>query len=164
MSAPIEPFQLTVNGQHTFGIQPEDALALDVITQPDGSFHILKDGKAYTVELESVSANTRSYVFRMGSEKFEVAIADRYERLIKQLGLNVGGTQKTNHVKAPMPGMVLSIMVTPGQFVQKGETLLILEAMKMENVIKASVDVTIKSISVEKGHAVEKGHLLMTFE
>jgi biotin carboxyl carrier protein len=164
MPAHTDNYHLTVNGHHSFEIQSNEALALDVITQPDGSFHVLKDGKAYTAVLESADEVSRLYVFRIGGEKFEVTIADSYERLIKQLGLHVGGTLKTNNVKAPMPGLVLSIMVEPGQAVQKGETLLILEAMKMENVIKAAADASIKSIDVQKGAAVEKGQLLITLE
>ncbi len=164
MSLHIDSYHLTVNGQHNFDIQLGEAQALDAVMQPDGSFHVLKDGKAYTAILESVDAASRLYVFRIGGEKFEVAIADSYERLIKQMGLQVGGTQKTNQVKAPMPGLVLSIMVEVGQTVQKGDTLLILEAMKMENVIKATGDATIKSIEVQKGAAVDKGQLLIAFE
>jgi biotin carboxyl carrier protein len=164
MSKQTDTYHLTVNGQHSFEIQSGEAQMLNVITQPDGSFHVLKEGKAYSAVLESVDTDSRLYVFRIGGEKYEVSIADSYERLIKQLGLQIGGSQKMNQVKAPMPGLVLSILVEPGQSVHKGDSLLILEAMKMENVIKASADATIKSIAVQKGNAVEKGQLLITFE
>ena len=83
---------------------------------------------------------------------------------MQKLGLSIGGSQKQNVVKAPMPGLVLSVMVEPGQVVSKGDPLLILEAMKMENVIKAIGDGTVKSVAVEKGAAVEKGHLLLEME
>jgi biotin carboxyl carrier protein len=63
-----------------------------------------------------------------------------------------------------MPGLVLKITAEAGQEVQKGDPLLILEAMKMENVIKAAAGGTIKSIHVEKGAAVDKGQLLLTME
>ena len=80
------------------------------------------------------------------------------------MGLSVGGSQKVNVVKAPMPGLVLQITATLGQDVQKGDTLLILEAMKMENVIKATGEGRVKSIAVQQGAAVEKGQLLIEFE
>ena len=60
-----------------------------------------------------------------------------------------------------MPGLVLQILVEAGQTVQKGEPLLILEAMKMENVLKASGEGQVKSVNVQKGMAVDKGHLLL---
>ena len=63
-----------------------------------------------------------------------------------------------------MPGLVLSILVEPGQAVQKGDVLLILEAMKMENVLKAAGDGTVKNIAVAKGAAVDKGQLLLEME
>ena len=63
-----------------------------------------------------------------------------------------------------MPGLVLKILVQPGDQVKKGEPLLVLEAMKMENVFKASDDVTIKEINVVEKQAVEKGNELINFE
>jgi biotin carboxyl carrier protein len=93
-----------------------------------------------------------------------VHIADQYERLVQQLGLSVGGSQKMNTVKAPMPGLVISVAVEPGQTVAKGDPLLILEAMKMENVLKASGDGRVKKVLVQKGAAVEKGQLLLEME
>ncbi|MCL4147810.1 UNVERIFIED_CONTAM: hypothetical protein GTU68_000861 [Idotea baltica] len=63
-----------------------------------------------------------------------------------------------------MPGLVLEIMVEVGQFVAVGDALLILEAMKMENVIKAQGEGVIKDIVVKQGAAVEKGQLLIVLE
>jgi biotin carboxyl carrier protein len=63
-----------------------------------------------------------------------------------------------------MPGMVLSILVTEGQAIQKGESVIILEAMKMENVLKASEDGVIKSIKVQQGNPVEKNQALIELE
>jgi biotin carboxyl carrier protein len=62
-----------------------------------------------------------------------------------------------------MPGLVLKIMVEPGQEVSKGDGLLILEAMKMENIIKAPTDGVVKSIEVEQSNAVEKNQVLIKF-
>ncbi|HNM32873.1 MAG TPA: biotin/lipoyl-binding protein, partial [Chitinophagales bacterium] len=66
--------------------------------------------------------------------------------------------------KAPMPGLVLDILVEAGQAVNKGDNLIILEAMKMENIIKASGSGTVKSIHVQKKDAVEKNQLLIEME
>jgi biotin carboxyl carrier protein len=63
-----------------------------------------------------------------------------------------------------MPGLVLEINAQEGQTLPKGAPLLILEAMKMENVIKAPADVVVKSIQVSKGDAVNKNQVLMTFD
>jgi biotin carboxyl carrier protein len=156
-----EPFQVRVNDSTSFEISPEAARSLDFVQGADGSYHVLQDGKSYPVSLLESDYEKRQYSFRIRGERFTVHIADHYERLIRDLGLNVGAGTKQNTVKAPMPGLVLSVVAEAGQAVQKGDTLLILEAMKMENVIKAASDGIVKSIAVEKGSAVEKGQLLV---
>jgi biotin carboxyl carrier protein len=63
-----------------------------------------------------------------------------------------------------MPGKVLSVKVSPGQFVKPGDALLVLEAMKMENVIKSAVEGVVEDVPAKPGMAVEKGELLVAFE
>jgi biotin carboxyl carrier protein len=70
---------------------------------------------------------------------------------------------KVNELKAPMPGLVLDIVVSEGQEVKKGDALVVLEAMKMENILKSPADVVVKKISVKKGTAVEKNQVLVLF-
>ena len=62
-----------------------------------------------------------------------------------------------------MPGLVLDILVKVGDEVKKGDPLMILEAMKMENILKSASDGVIKKINVEKKQAVEKGQVLINF-
>ena len=70
---------------------------------------------------------------------------------------------KLNEIKAPMPGLVVRITVEEGAEVKKGDSLLVLEAMKMENVIKAPGDAVVGKIKVNAGQAVEKNQLLISF-
>ena len=70
---------------------------------------------------------------------------------------------EVSDLKAPMPGLVLSIEVEEGQEVKKGDVLMILEAMKMENAIKAPADLVIKEIKCKQSEAVDKGQVLMIF-
>ena len=65
---------------------------------------------------------------------------------------------------APMPGNILAVNVAAGDAVKKGQVLMILEAMKMENEIMAPCDGTVTSVSVTKGAAVESGALLCTIQ
>lgn len=159
-----EPFAITVNDQYTLDVHPDEAQNLDVVPNGPNAFHLLENGKAYQVELLEADHAGHSYTFRINGEKYSVAISDYYERLIKKLGLNIMGSHKVNDVKAPMPGLVISVLVEPGQSVQKGDPLLILEAMKMENVIKAAGDGIVKSVAAQKGQPVEKGFTLLEFE
>jgi len=77
------------------------------------------------------------------------------------MGLQTLTGSKVENIKAPMPGLVLEVMVSAGQTVQKGDPVLILEAMKMENVLKAPGDGTVVSVEVSKGNAVEKNAVLI---
>lgn len=65
-------------------------------------------------------------------------------------------------VKSPMPGTIINVLVKPGQAVKKGDVLVILEAMKMENEIKAAKDATVVSVAVNKGESVDTGTVLVT--
>ena len=77
--------------------------------------------------------------------------------------MSSGSAVKVNEIKAPMPGLVVKVLVEPQHEVKKGDPVLILEAMKMENIIKSPCDGVIKSINTSKGSAVEKNHTLISF-
>jgi biotin carboxyl carrier protein len=80
------------------------------------------------------------------------------------MGFELSSAKDIDSVSAPMPGLILEIHVRIGQAVNENDPLLILEAMKMENVITSPRDGIIKSISVKKGDAVDKNQLLIEFE
>ncbi|MFN4081139.1 MAG: biotin/lipoyl-containing protein [Saprospiraceae bacterium] len=156
------PFRLRVNDEYTFEIQPEALAQIDAIPQGPASWHLLDHGNAYTADILHAQPDKRTYSLRINGAVYNVHIGDYYERLIQELGLKSGGGAKIDAVKAPMPGLALQIMVSPGQAIAKGDPLLILEAMKMENVIKASADGAIKEVLVKQGAPVEKGQVLIT--
>jgi biotin carboxyl carrier protein len=91
-------------------------------------------------------------------------VQDALDLLLEKLGMANGATAKVKEVTAPMPGLVLDIRVVPGQTVQKGDVLLILEAMKMENAIKSVAEGVVKLVKAVKGQSVEKNQLLILFE
>jgi biotin carboxyl carrier protein len=164
MAEYVEPFQINFVDGRSVEVTKEQAAALDLVALPDGSFHVLHEGKKYKAEIISSDTNARTLEMRINGSVFKLHIADKYERLITKMGLSVGKNTKLNEIKAPMPGLVLSILVVPGQVVQKGDALLILEAMKMENVLKSPGDGVVKKIVVEKSTPVDKGALLIVFE
>ena len=156
----MQPYEVKVN-ETKYSIEPLDAEALDLIENTDGSFHILKNQKAYRVEVAFINKDLKTFTFHINGSVYTAEINDKYDRLIDQLGMKVGAVVAAGNIKAPMPGLVLEIAVEVGQSVVKGDKVLILEAMKMENVIKASGDGIVKVIHVSKGTAVDKGQLLI---
>ena len=86
-----------------------------------------------------------------------VPAVDERTRHIRSLTARSSGAATGGTVKAPMPGLVVKVLVESGQSVKKGDGLLVLEAMKMENEIAAPTDGVVDSIGVKAGTAVEKG-------
>jgi len=134
---------------------------LDIIDTPNGH-HILHNNKGYAVEI--VSQEGKNITLLLNGRTHKLEISDEYDLLVEKMGLSVVADQKLSSVKAPMPGLILDIHVEPGQEIVEGDSLLILEAMKMENVIKASGVGVVKSIEAAKGDAVEKNQVLIEME
>ena len=84
--------------------------------------------------------------------------------LIDEMGYSKASMKSLNSVFAPMPGVIIDSKIQEGDFVKEGDSLFILEAMKMENAIICSKDAYIKHVSYKVGDAVEKGKLLIEFE
>ena len=157
------PFSVAVNDKE-LQISPQQIADFDAVETNDGFLHILKNGKSFRAEIIDTDYATKTFTVKINGNTYQTKIADKYDRLIKEIGLTVGSAQKLNTIKSPMPGLVLTTMVNVGDSVQKGDTLLILEAMKMENVIKAPADAVVKAIHIIKGQAVVKAQLLIEME
>ena len=84
--------------------------------------------------------------------------------LIESMGFTTKSTNTVQYILAPMPGLILEINIRVGQEIKENDTLLILEAMKMENIITSPRHGIIKSITINKGDAVQKNQLLIEFE
>lgn len=119
-------------------------------------------GKNYNINI--VEKENKKYILKIEGYRFEVEAKDQLDVLIDKLGLDNIKNQSISTIKAPMPGLVLDILVEPGQEVQKGDSLIILEAMKMENIIKAEGDGKVKSIEVKTSEKVDKGQLMIDME
>lgn len=125
--------------------------------------HVIYGHRSYNVEIVEENRQDKICTVKVNGNIYEIRIEDSYDQLLKQLGMDNAQASKIRTVKAPMPGMVLNVMVNEGSTVVKGENLLILEAMKMENMIKSPTEGVIRKISVTKGDKVEKNTILIEF-
>lgn len=135
----------------------------DLIKTQANSFHILLDKQSYRTEILKADYEAKTFVIQINGKRFEIDAQDRFDLLLKQMGMDKHSSTKVSDVKAPMPGLILEVKVSEGQEVSKGEPLLILEAMKMENVLKSPSDGIVKTIKVKKGDNVEKNAVLVQF-
>lgn len=134
----------------------------DVIKLKDKSFHVIKDHKSYSIEIIKADYDEKKFIVSVNGNTYQFTVQDKYDELLKTLGLDAVSA-KISEIKAPMPGLVLKINTGVGSEVEKGDTLLILEAMKMENIIKSTGRGTVKAIPVKEGQAVEKNQILISF-
>ncbi len=155
------PFVIKVNDNRSFEVLPDRLSELDIVSLDKTHWQILQDGISYHIELISMDYPNRRMQLTVNGEAFDIAIDDRYAQLIERMGLSKEVVVEVKDIKAPMPGLVLKINVNEGDSFQKGDPLLILEAMKMENIIKAPIDGVITKVNVEVGTSVEKGFVLL---
>lgn len=160
--------KVTVNGKTTFEVDGSivngEDLAANIIQTGDRFYHVLQNGKSYSVELVKSDPATKTVTLKVNHSIFELVVKDKFDQLLEQMGLSSATKLTAGILKAPMPGLVIDIRVQPGQEVKKGDAVLVLEAMKMENVLKAAGDGKVKSIELTKGKNVEKGQVLIVFE
>ncbi len=157
-------FKVDLNKDLNSGLLDGKSFDWDVVNVKGKSFSVIKDDKSFNVEVLSVKPEEKLFFIKVDGIKYQMNAKDKYDELLHSLGMDSLVSKKVADLKAPMPGLVLDISVEVGQEVSKGDTLLILEAMKMENVIKSPTDGVIKSISVKKTETVEKNQLILNFE
>ncbi len=142
-----------------------DLLSSYIVLEKKGDSIIFeKNGVKYSCRLLFHNIENNSVTVKVNGQKITITLKKEVDFILESFGISGNSSQFINELKAPMPGVVLDIKVTVGDALKKGEPLIILEAMKMENVLSAPVDCTISSIEVQKKQTVEKNTLLIKFE
>jgi biotin carboxyl carrier protein len=162
-------YHVKVNQQNTYDVNVEaNAITLNneqkeisFATLSENKYHVLINNKSYNVEIISINTELKTASLKVNNRVYECEIKDQFDDLLKSLGLDNLSTKKLNDIKAPMPGLVLKVLVEEGKEFKKGDNLLILEAMKMENILKAPADGKVKSIKIKPGDKVEKNEILL---
>lgn len=140
-----------------------DSVNADIKQLKSTVWHIINKLKSYNAELVSFNHADKTAEIKVNNNTYTITAKDQFDMLLEKMGLTSLNSAKISELKAPMPGMVLKVFVTEGAEVKKGDNLFILEAMKMENIIKAPDDVVVKTVKIIPGDKVEKGQVLLQF-
>ncbi|HFC10078.1 MAG TPA: acetyl-CoA carboxylase biotin carboxyl carrier protein subunit [Chloroflexi bacterium] len=143
--------------------------------------HVAVNGRVYEVDMAAVSgqplysllADHRSfegYVYEadgqwqvlMGGTLYEARVEDEQLRRLRLAGGGGGKDSGPFLLKAPMPGLVVSVPVTEGQEVKKGDVLVVLESMKMQNELKSPKAGKVEKVKVSDGQTVDQGEVMVT--
>ncbi len=136
---------------------------IDISEISSGYFHLITESKSVTAEVVNVDRKAKEFEIKVNGEIHHVSLKNKMDLLLDEMGISSTDDNALSEIKAPMPGLILDILIEPGQTVQKGDQLMVLEAMKMENVLKAPGEGVVKSIEVNKGQSVEKNQVLINF-
>ncbi len=164
-------FQAKVNQGENFTIEKKQETILldgkefriDWSEIKKGYFHIIKDNQSISAEIVSADIKQKYFQIKVNGNIHEVTLKNNMDMLLDKMGISAQDDTTIKDIKAPMPGLILDILVTVGDEISKGNQLMVLEAMKMENVLKAAGDGVVKSIEVVKGQSVEKNQILINF-
>jgi biotin carboxyl carrier protein len=129
----------------------------------DRHYNVLYKGKSINLEVVSLDAENKTVKLKLNNKPCEIHLKDKFDLLLEKLGMNNVHHQAAKDIKAPMPGLIFDIKVKVGDEVKKGDQVLILEAMKMENILKSPGDGVVKVIKIKKGDSVEKNQVLIQF-
>ena len=126
--------------------------------------HLLLGKDSWTIACQQLDGRSPPLRWALGAagERFEIEVQDDRSRQIEALTGQGRKVAAGGVVKAPMPGLVVRVEVSAGQVVEAGEGLVVVEAMKMENELRASHRAIVEQIHVSAGDRVEKGAPLVT--
>lgn len=157
----------------------DDGEDVEIIVYPDGRLEV--DGKPVSVDIQHISDETiyslllenesheifaqyqqdGDWIILTDGERHEVRVEDERAQRLREFGGGPGGPAGDVTVSAPMPGLVVDVAVTEGDVVQKQQPIVILEAMKMENELRAPAAGVVKTIRVKAGSAVDQNQILV---
>lgn len=136
---------------------------IEISKEEDLFYRLERDGKVYNVQVLP-GDNEKKPKIRVNGLSYTIELIDKYDELIKSLGMEKFTKVEIKELKSPMPGLVIKLDVKVGDDIVKGDPIMILEAMKMENVIKSRGEGKVAEVFVKEGQAVEKNELLIRFE
>lgn len=163
MKAEKDQYRLQVDEQLTIDLDRKN-LDLEIFEEEGNILRFRVDGKNYEAECIKLDAQKKVITILLNGTPFQINIQDHIDLLIEEMGLETSQNQDVKEILAPMPGQVQKVLVEKGQEVNEGDGLLILVAMKMENLIKSPISGIIDEVLISDEQIVDKNQEMITFE
>jgi biotin carboxyl carrier protein len=161
-------YQTIVNG-NVFDIEiNEDGRILVNGMERAIDFRLMRQGEIYSLLLDHLSFEAvveerdEEYHVLISGDLYEVDVTDERSRRLSNAFMAFADTSGETAIRAPMPGLIVRVPVVEGQVVKQGETVVILESMKMENELRSSRDGTVHRVNIKAGDSVEQNKVLVT--
>ncbi len=142
----------------------EDNSSFKLLERNGNLLKFIFEQEIYNAEIIHYSSDGKELSLIINNQKIQLTLKDSLDQLIDEMGMNDVSDTDGGDVISPMPGLVLKILVEEGQSVEKGDDMIVLEAMKMENLLKAPSSGTVQSIKSVAGDSVNKGDLLIKID
>jgi biotin carboxyl carrier protein len=154
-----EVFNVSIDQDESKAFVNKTEIPYQLTRQENGRILFRTGTKIY--KIDNITAENQQISFTINGTHIKATVKDEQELLLEKLGFATAAVHSAGNVSAPMPGKILDILITPGEEISTGQPVLILEAMKMENEIKAVTDGIVDALHVKKGDNVEKNQTLL---
>lgn len=151
-------YEFTIRNNYEFSFKRQE-LRIDLVEEADGFLILSYKGLRYPVEI--VSRKQNEYEILLNGVSYTFSVETPFSLKRKKLLAANQSAASVEIIKAPMPGKMLDILVSPGQEVNKGESLAVLEAMKMQNTIVVGNKGHVTRVCVKAGQTVSKDEILI---
>ncbi|MGB5244624.1 MAG: acetyl-CoA carboxylase biotin carboxyl carrier protein subunit [Lutimonas sp.] len=159
-----QPYLVSVNDSAKMEISQTELHQIHISSKDAHNYHLLDHHRAYHPQIIERDFYNRSYKIDLNGNLYHVKISSPLDEVIEKMGFESGTSKKTNLISTPMPGIIIDMKIAEGDEVEEGDTLFILEAMKMENAIISPKKARIKSVWAKNGDSVEKGKRIIELE
>lgn len=157
-----EAYEIEISSDHQTAIIDGRNVPFKILSNHDKRMIIRLGTKVYKITNSSINGSEVSFL--LNGDPVWVSVKDEQQLLLEKLGFSSQSGDKQGVINAPMPGKILEILVAEGDRITAGTSLLVLEAMKMENELKSPVTGIVKSIDIRGNENVEKNQKLLEIE
>ena len=157
------PVKISVNNEFEFSLCPSDVENLVLVKTAAQKFLMRHESINYHIDVKQGKESKKFYL-ELDGHMYHIEILDELDQLIDTLGYSEIISKVSGEIKSPMPGNVLEILIKEGNSIKKGDPMIILEAMKMENVLRSKVNGKVVETHVKDKDNVNKGDLLISID